>query len=479
MRRLAGVLAGLALMAGSAHAREWDAAPWLADVAQMRAAFETRYANRDWLERERGWQIKTRFDQIAAQVQAAGSDAEARAILDRAMRGIGDGHVALRWPRPRPAAVAAAGAEATAPTAGALCTAIGYDARKARPGIASALPGYRSLPAPGVLDAGTAPSGNTTLGVLRIPLFDPQAFPQLCTDAVAALKLAVDKPCDDGCQGEIITRAFAALTRDAEDRLRQLRAAGARVLMVDLTGNGGGTEWAEAAARMVTPRRLISAQLGFVRGEHWSRHWATLAERLREWAKTAQTQDRAKLLALAVKADAARVVADTPCDPASGCEWLGRAGYATGLVGSAAPGEWLATDWGGWVFSAGQHDYHEGVWNGPVTVLVDQETWSAAEEFAALLQDSDAAVIVGARTGGAGCGYTGGGVPTVLTHSGATLYLPDCVRFRADGSNEVSGIVPDVIIGWRATDSEAFRSRLLAAALPRAIAEARAQAGRR
>lgn len=190
-------------------------------------------------------------------------------------------------------------------------------------------------------------------------------------------------------------------------------------------------------------------------------------------------QDRAKLLALAVKADAARVVADTPCDPASGCEWLGRAGYATGLVGSAAPGEWLATDWGGWVFSAGQHDYHEGVWNGPVTVLVDQETWSAAEEFAALLQDSDAAVIVGARTGGAGCGYTRGGVPTALTHSGATLYLPDCARFRADGSNEVSGIVPDVVIGWRATDSEAFRSRLLAAALPRAIAEARAQAGRR
>ncbi|MFL9840933.1 S41 family peptidase [Sphingomonas sp. ST-64] len=479
MRRFAGVLIGLALMTGSAQARDWDPAPWLADVAQMRAAFETKYANRDWLERERGWEIDKRFEQIAAQVKAAGSDAEARAILDRAMRGIGDGHVSLRWPRPRPAVVASAVDEAPAPTAQALCASIGYDARKARPGIASALPGYRPLPVAGVLDAGTAPSGDTILGVLRIPLFDPQAFPQLCTDAVAALKLPVDQPCDDGCQGEIITRAFAALTRDAEDRLRQLRVAGASVLMVDLTGNGGGSEWAEAAARMVTPRRLTSAPLGFVRGEHWSRNWAALGERLRGWAKSAPKQDRAKLLALAVKADAARVVADTPCDPATGCDWLGRAGYATGLVGTAAPGEWLATDWGGWVFSAGQHDYHEGVWGGPVTVLVDQETWSAAEEFTALLQDADTAVIVGARTGGAGCGYTWGGMPTVLTHSGATLYLPDCARFRADGSNEVAGIVPDVTIGWRATDSEAFRAKLLAAALPAAIDQARAQAGRR
>ncbi len=474
MRKVMGVLGAPALMTGSAQGQEWDAAPWLADVAQMRAAFETKYANRDWLERERGWQTEKRFEQIATQVKGAGSDAEARAILDRAMRGIGDGHVSLRWPRRQPPPSAAAKPPA-APSASTLCESIGYDARKAPPGIASALPGYRPLAAAGTLDAGTAPSGDTTLGVLRIPLFDPQAFPRLCTDAVAALKLPVDKPCNEPCQGEIITRAFAALTRDAEDRLRQLRAAGATVLMVDLTGNGGGSEWAEAAARMMTPRLLTSAPMGFVRGAHWSRHWADLGERLRGWAKTAPKRDRAKLLALAGQADAARVIAETPCDPASGCEWLGRAGYATGLVGSAAPGEWLATDWGGWVFSAGQHDYHEGVWSGPVTILVDQETWSAAEEFAALLQDADAAVVVGARTGGAGCGYTRGGTPTVLTNSRATLYLPDCARFRADGSNEVAGIVPQVTIGWRATDSTAFRAKLLAAALPTAIAQAQAQ----
>jgi len=80
--------------------------------------------------------------------------------------------------------------------------------------------------------------------------------------------------------------------------------------------------------------------------------------------------------------------------------------------------------------------------------LVDRETWSAAEYFAALLQDNQAATVVGELTGGAGCGYTDGGIPTKLKNSGARLKMPDCVRFRADGSNEVNGITPDVLVPW-------------------------------
>ncbi|MCR5871510.1 MULTISPECIES: S41 family peptidase [unclassified Sphingomonas] len=481
MRKMLAALAGFALVVGSAQgqARAWDPAPWLADVAQMRAAFETKYANREWLEQERGVAIARTFDQLAAQLRTAGSDAEARAILDRAIRGIGDGHVALRWPRPQ-SATPVMPATAPAPTSVAsLCQSIGYDARKGRPGIASALLGYRALVDKGALDAGVVATAGETVGVLRIPVFDPHAFPQLCADAVAALQLPIDKPCDDSCKNAVITHAYAALTRDMATRLGQLQAVGATSLLVDLTGNGGGSEWAEAAARMVTAKRLTSAPVGFVRGPHWAGTWGRLAELLHGWARTAPEAERAKLRALAEKADAARVAAETPCAPDTGCQWLGRAGYATGLVGSAEPGEWLGSEWGAWVFSAGQHAYQEGAWRGPVMVLVDQETWSAAEQFTALLQDARVATIVGARTGGAGCGYTWGGTPTTLNHSGATLLLPDCARFRADGSNEVAGIVPDVTIGWRATDSVAFRSRLLNAALPAAVARAQALHGDR
>jgi C-terminal processing protease CtpA/Prc len=109
-----------------------------------------------------------------------------------------------------------------------------------------------------------------------------------------------------------------------------------------------------------------------------------------------------------------------------------------------------------------------------VVVLTDQDTASAAEQFAAILQDNRAALVLGARTAGAGCGHTWGGTPTRLTNSGATLRLPDCARFRADGSNEVRGILPDAAIPWRANDGRALRARMLQAALPEALARARA-----
>ena len=107
-------------------------------------------------------------------------------------------------------------------------------------------------------------------------------------------------------------------------------------------------------------------------------------------------------------------------------------------------------------------------------VLTDEETWSAAEQFAALLQDNRAALIVGSRTGGSGCGYSWGGTPTRLPKSGAVLHLPDCARYRADGSNEVRGIMPDIAVSWRSNDGAAMRAEMLTRVLPEAAERASA-----
>ena len=113
-----------------------------------------------------------------------------------------------------------------------------------------------------------------------------------------------------------------------------------------------------------------------------------------------------------------------------------------------------------------EHPYREGVWRGPLLVLVDGETWSAAEEFAAVLQDNHAATIIGEPTGGAGCGHTDGSEPATLSNSGAKLSLPDCARLRADGSNEVRGILPDVALPWGRHDGPRLRAAELLKALP-------------
>ena len=39
------------------------------------------------------------------------------------------------------------------------------------------------------------------------------------------------------------------MTRDLAAQLSAIKTAGADVLLIDVAGNGGGTEWAEVAAR--------------------------------------------------------------------------------------------------------------------------------------------------------------------------------------------------------------------------------------
>jgi C-terminal processing protease CtpA/Prc len=139
------------------------------------------------------------------------------------------------------------------------------------------------------------------------------------------------------------------------------------------------------------------------------------------------------------------------------------------LIGSAPAGTFDGKAWGVHVFSPAQYPYRDSVWRAPVVVLVDERTGSAAEEFAVLLQDNRAGIVMGARTAGAGCGYTNGGTPTTLNNTRAVLRLPDCVRFRADGSNSVNGVIPDVLVGMRAQDGAKFKTKLIEAKLPEAL----------
>jgi hypothetical protein len=459
----------------AAQAPAWDAQPWLEDLATFRAALETKYANLDWLQTEREVDVGDMFDRAERLVRSAGSDAGAIAIFNRVITRIGDGHVSLNWPRPagpapQPNASAAPPRPATAET---LCSSIGYGSA-ASSGITPSVTGYTPLPNSEVLPAGTATVGGVRAGFLRIGIFDPHGSPPLCHQAVAALAIPLDRPCDDECQNRIITHAYRALGEAMIERLTRLKAAGAELLVVDLTGNGGGSEWVEAAARMLTPRPLRSARAGFVRGPHWAGIWTRAVADLRAAAGKARGEERRQLLAWVAEAEAVKAEAERTCAAATDCPRVIQGRYATGLLPNLRSGELRDKPWSYWIFNAAQHHFREGAWDGPVAVLTDGETWSAAEQFAALLQDNRAALIVGARTGGSGCGHSWGGTPTKLANSGATLTVPDCVRFRADGSNEVRGIIPDQLIPWRANDGRAFRARLLEAALPEVARRAQA-----
>jgi C-terminal processing protease CtpA/Prc len=150
------------------------------------------------------------------------------------------------------------------------------------------------------------------------------------------------------------------------------------------------------------------------------------------------------------------------------CHWLGDSWFSSGVQGSDTP-RIHGKPWASLVFTPAKFEYEAGAWRGPLIVLVNGSTGSAAEEFAAILQDNHAALVLGAPTFGAGCGHTDGGTPTVLENSGGVLELPDCARFRADGSNEVMGVEPDLLVGLRAADGPHRQALRVAASLPEAV----------
>lgn len=461
------------ILLASMGSSSWNPELWLADLAQIRTSIDRDYPNRDWLVSEREVSLDQWYNRTADALRNSNSDADARRAFDALIARFNDGHVSLQWPEP-----SGGGDQSTEPqritTPSQFCAARGYNAGQVTAGTASALLGYRPIRSDGPFKTGVVPVSGATLGVLRIGVFSPQGYPSLCERAVEAARIQVSQPCDAGCEDRILTDVYAMMTRELMAALDELRAANATTLLVDVTRNGGGTEWAEAAARIVSPVPLRSAPISVVRSERWVQNWRDLGARLRQLSRTASRADRALLQDYARRAD---VLANglRPC-PTSHCPRLASAGFATGLVDTMPAGTLTGRDWAAEVFSPAQYPYRDSVWSAPVVVLVDGETWSAAEQFAAALRDNDAVIILGARTGGAGCGHLYGSNPITLTNSGAMLELPNCARFRRDGSNEVGGIVPDVMTGARANDGAAFAARLTSSKLPEAMAMARATA---
>lgn len=261
-------------------------------------------------------------------------------------------------------------------------------------------------------------------------------------------------------------RTSNLLTAALERRIEGLQRAGATAIVVDLTGNGGGTDWVEPAARVLTPVPLRSPRLAFLRHPHWSNQ---LRQRLDDIEADLRDggEPRSVLEQAAVTIRAAMAEASKPCDRSgvwtgsrSDCSLVMTEGlHSTGVLAYAKPGMFKETLRSrGTLFHPSQYVYREGLNRLPLFIITDGGTASASELFVASLRDNDAAHIIGTSTLGAGCGHTNGGIAAQLKHSGAAVKLPDCIRLRADGTNEVVGIIPDVLVPWRTRDSQYQRA---------------------
>lgn len=395
LRRALLALAALILLVVAADVLTYDARPWLSDYTRLKHDMAQGYANLDWIVEKRGIDLPALDRQTTAALENAHSRVRAFVALRNFVRGFHDPHFRMK-PGERPVPVAtpiAASPSEEAPVdapAGADCAAAGY----AEDDHAFRFP-FARMAGWTPLRGGDFPSALLgDIGVLRIAQFGEDRYLAACA--------AVFKPGigDRALQLAVRARQQALL----RDTIAELQAKGARRLLVDVSGNGGGSEWVSDVIALMTDKAM-------------------------------QRQE-------------ARVVAPG-CDRSA--VWRGLA--APCPVFAAGSGERAALQ-------------GNGPWGGPLLILADAGTGSAAEDFVAWLQQNKVATVIGERTAGAGCGYVDGGNPTRLRVVPVDVWMPNCARFLDDGSNEIEGIAPDIRIPMRDTDAGA-QAQALAAVLAR------------
>ena len=459
-RRTVAATLSLTLMGGSSAASPaFDRAAWLSDYAHLKSELEAGYSNLAWFASPEGGVDLPALDQHTLHaLDVAQDDASARQAIKTFVAGLHDGHFSeLATVEPASGAVEPEPPKAdlskASPAEG--CAALGYANRSP---VAFSLPfealdGFR-LEADGVATgfrAGTITAQGRLIGVVRIRSFHLNQHPDACERAWAAHP-GLDKRSEafKDAAGDAWFQALA-------DQLARFRKEGVALVLVDVGANSGGNDSGDWMPRLFTKAEVHSARLWMSAAPVAQ---AYIDEQLDDVAKaraqdaSPATQALADRTAAFFKARQAELpvrqcdlhwvwTERRPFDP-KGCSRLIEVGHASGAFGYVDRSAWGERRAGRRLYWPATVEPWRGAWSGPTYVLTSGTSYSSAEMFSAVMQDQKIAKTVGARTGGDGCGFMEDTAPVVLPHSGMRFRVPNCVRLRADGTDEVAGVSPDL-----------------------------------
>jgi len=437
---------------------KFDKEEYKEDFEQLMTELSQAYGNLIYIVEDRKIDLSAMRENTLKDISNLTNMKDGRKLLNKFIKQFSDPHLRLVWPKEKSDLLYDFNAPEEYMDTSAFCKEVGYTTRK-NPGVSFRyLEDYLSLESSDsdVFPAGVLDLGKTKVGVIRIDYFMPTYFPLLCADAVKSLNIDISKSCGDDCWSSIDFTADDLLTKILERQINELVSRDIDAILIDITNNGGGTSWVKVAERVLTPVKLNSSRVGNIIHPHQSEHFNNAITTIEEDLASPQASHEKLLLNALDKYKQASQKLTKPCDRSNlwlgktlECELVDNSFFTTGAMQYANPGELSTLKSSGYLFSPSDHEYEEGLYAGPLYVLTNNLTASAAEEFTAILQDNNAATIIGQPTMGAGCGYTNGGIDIELKHTKAKLLVPDCVRFRKDGTNEVVGIEPDILIPWR------------------------------
>jgi hypothetical protein len=440
-------------------ANRFDRSGWEADYAALKHELERSYSHLAWFgSPQAGTDLPSLERTTRLALQNAGSNADAESAIRQFVADFHDGHFSVAAASASFALLPEPPIVETAATAGTACAAFGF-APVTR--IAFSTP-FESLSGFALVSDGIGESFRTGLieqsglriGIVRIPRFRPQEFPLVCERAWQSIRLSGREP----TRTEVNARAGEEWLRLLAERLARLKALGARALVVDIGDNGGGNDLGDWAVRLFTRGPVTSAPLLISAGPVAIPYFdeqlndlrrALAAEPASGGATRRALQDaiaafeRRKQDAVAPACDMSWVWREQREWRTSVCKRLIASGFASGALAYADQGS-LPAQAAETLYWASRADAFRGAWEGPTYVLTNPGTGSAAEMFAALIRDRGIAKTIGRRTFGLGCGFMVSGGPFVLPHSRLAFNIPNCVRLRADGTDEVAGVAPDI-----------------------------------
>jgi hypothetical protein len=393
--RVLALIATVGTIAAMYAFRPADTGAWTADYLELREILARSYANLGYASGT-GLPLHALDSTARWELSRSKTVRGARAAISRFVSAFGDPHLHVISGPPKPVGylsnlyaptdvqTIASGVEA--------CAAMGYG-----DGIGDGyslpfekLAGFRMAQLEdNLFSAASAPgAGGKRVGIIRITLFSPHKAKGQCEKAWSERRSESSGHCNAACQDSVYYRTGELLAETLRKSVLQLENEGVSSILVDLGGNGGGSEWVVHAVRAVTgsPLSVHATLITKAEGSRRCRWEEAIAQRCSNL--------------IPVDPDPETVAA---------------------LEENSAPKPVR-----------------------PLFVLVDAGTASASEYFAAVLRDNNAARIIGARTMGAGCGYIDGGGEFVLPRTGLRVRVPNCVRIRKDGTNERAGIRPDI-----------------------------------
>jgi len=365
----------------------FDREAWKSDYARLKTGMAQGYANLDWQVDHRGLDLVALDKDTSNRLDGAYSHVQAYLAIKDFVAEFRDPHLRLAFGK-APDAARAVPVESNAEgQTGPTASCGNYEAEDLATSLAyPSIDGWRQV------ESNNFPAGLIgDTGFVRVAEFGEGKYRSACEESV--------KPGMDERALQLATRA--TLNRELKATLAALKTAGAKRLVIDVTGNGGGSEWSTEMAAL------------FGSGE--------------------MTRQRP-------------ILANPKCDRSA--IWRGE--KVCSVYGDTPQLERMIG---------------ENIWDGPILLLGDRNSASATEEFIVWLRDNGRASFAGEQTMGAGCGYINGGHTFGFTAVSLHIMMPNCSRFTQDGRNEIEGIAPDFEVNWAGTeaaDYPALLDRMLA-----------------